>query len=94
VAAGESVVALLDQTQTAALATLPFAGEIKAVTQSAELPVAIVAVVDSRVPPARAKALQQGLLKMGQAAGGADALGPLRLHGFVLPNLPSDTAAP
>jgi hypothetical protein len=29
---------------------------------------------------------------MGQAAGGADALGPLRLHGFVLPNLPSDTA--
>ncbi|MGB6356731.1 MAG: PhnD/SsuA/transferrin family substrate-binding protein [Steroidobacteraceae bacterium] len=94
VAAGEAVAALLDQTQTAALATLPFAAQLKAVTQSAELPIAFVAVVDNRVPPARARALQQGLLKMSQAAGSTDALGALRLHGFVLPQLPSGTAAP
>jgi hypothetical protein len=95
VAAGESVAALLDQTQAAALSTLPFAAEIKAVTQSAELPVAIIAVVDSRVPAGRAHALQQGLLKMGPAAaGGADSLAPLRLRGFVMPKLPPDSAPP
>jgi hypothetical protein len=94
VAAGESVAALLDQTQAAALASLPFADQLKAVMQSGELPVAIIAVVDNRVAPTRARALQQGLLKMGRSGGNADALGALRLHGFVLPQLPSDTAAP
>jgi len=95
VAAGESVAALLDQTQAAALSTLPFAAELKAVTQSAELPVALIAVVDSRVPAGRAHALQQGLLKMGPAAaGGADSLAPLRLRGFVMPKLPPDSAPP
>jgi hypothetical protein len=94
VAAGEPVAALLDQTQAAALPTLPFAAELKAVMQSPELPVAIIAVVDSRVTAARARALQTGLLKMGHGSGSADALGPLRLRGFVQPKLPSRTAAP
>ena len=94
VAAGEPVAALLDQTQAAALPSLPFAAQLKAVTQSPELPVAIVAVVESRVTAARARTLQAGLLKMGHVSGSADALGPLRLHGFVLPKLPSHTAAP
>jgi len=94
VAAGEPVAALLDQTQAAALPSLPFATELKAVMQSPELPVAIVAVVDSRVAAGRARALQAGLLKMGHASGSADSLGPLRLRGFVLPKLPSHTAVP
>src|ERR1700738_134919 len=55
-AAGEPVAALLDQTQSAALPTLPFAAELKAVTQSPELPVAIIAVVDSRAPAGRRRA--------------------------------------
>jgi hypothetical protein len=93
-AAGESVAVLLDQTQMAALPSLPFATEIKAVTQSPELPVAIIAVVNSRLAAARARALQEGLLKMGHASGSADTLGPLRLRGFVLPKLPSRPAAP
>jgi ABC-type phosphate/phosphonate transport system substrate-binding protein len=88
------LVALLDQTQAAALPTLPFAAQLKAVMQSAPLPVAIVAVVDSRLPAARARALQAGLLKMGHAAADADILGQLHLQGFVLPQLPSHTAAP
>ncbi len=94
VAAGEPVAALLDQTQAAALPSLPFATELKAVMQSPELPIAIIAVVDSRVAAGRARALQAGLLKMGHVSGSADSLGPLRLHGFVLPKLPSNTAAP
>ena len=89
VAAGEHVVALLDQTQAAALPTLPFAAELKIVGQSAPLPVAIVAIVDSRVPAARVKSLQAALLKMGHTAAGADALSSLRLQGFVMPRIPA-----
>jgi hypothetical protein len=94
VAAGEPVVVLLDQTQAAALPSLPFAADLKVVMQSPELPVAIIAVVDSRVAANRAKSLQTGLLKMGQASVGTDALAALRLHGFVLPKLPSHAASP
>ena len=94
VAAGEPVAALLDQTQAAALASLPFAAELKAVTQSAELPVAVIAVVESRLPAARARALQTALLKMGHGSVSADTLAPLRLRGFVAAKLPSRTTEP
>ena len=92
-AVGERVAVLLDQTQAAALPSLPFASELKVVTQSPELPVAIIAVVDSRVTAGRARALQAGLLKIGRVSGSADSLAPLRLHGFVQTNLPSQAAA-
>ena len=88
------MVALLDQTQAAALPTLPFAAELKVVGQSAPLPVAIVAIVDSRVPAARAKSLQAALLKMGHAAANADTLSQLRLQGFVMPQIPRPAPAP
>jgi hypothetical protein len=94
VAGGEPVAALLDQTQAAALPSLPFAADLNAVTQSAELPVAIIAVVDSRLDAGRARSLQAALLKMGHASAGADSLGPLRLHGFILPALPPHNPAP
>jgi hypothetical protein len=94
VASGEQVVVLLDQTQAAALPTLPFASDLKAVVQSPELPVAIIAVVDNRLPAARAKAFQAGLLKMGQGTQAVDALGSLKLQGFVMPQLPGDVAKP
>ena len=93
VAAGERVAVLLDQTQAAALPSLPFASELKVVTQSPELPVAIIAVVDSRVTAGRARALQAGLLKIGRVSGSADSLAPLRLHGFVQTKLPPQAAA-
>jgi hypothetical protein len=88
-AAGEPVAILLDQTQAAALPSLPFAAELKSVTQSAELPVALIAVVGSRLAAPRAKALQEGLLKMSHSSGSSESLAPLRLRGFVLPQLPS-----
>ena len=94
VASGEPVVALLDQTQAAALATLPFASQLKTLTQSAPLPVALITVVDSRIPAPRAKAFQTALLKLSAAAGGADSLASLRLKGFVLPNLPGNATKP
>jgi hypothetical protein len=88
VAGGEHAVALLDQSQATALPTLPFASDLKAVMQSQPLPVALIVVVNSRVPADRAKALQAGLLKMGHGGEGGDVLGQLRLQGFVMPQLP------
>ncbi len=87
-AAGESVAVLLDQTQAAALPSLPFANDLNVVTQSHELPVAFIAAVGSRLSADKAKSLQAGLLKMGHATGTPDTLGPLRLRGFVSPKLP------
>ena len=93
---GDPVAVLLDQTQTTALPTLPFAGEIKAVTVSPDVPVALIAIVDNRLPMAKAKSLQAGLLKLGREHSSADSLGSLRLNGFVTPRLPAQngTRAP
>src|SRR5438876_5138895 len=87
-AAGEHVVVLLDQTQAAATPTLPFAAQLKTLVQSPPLPVAVIAVVDSRLAGPRAKAMQRALLKLPSAADGADALAALHLKGFVMPELP------
>jgi hypothetical protein len=94
VASGDPVLALLDQTQTAALATLPFAAQIKTLTQSPALPVALIAVVDSRLPAARAKAFQAALVKMNSTGDGAATLAALKLKGFVLPQLPGNPGKP
>jgi hypothetical protein len=94
VASGEHSVALLDQTQAAALPSLPFANDLKTVMQSPALPVAIIVVVDSRVLAPRAKTFQAGLLKMGHGGEAADVLAQLRLEGFVLPQLPGRPATP
>lgn len=94
VAAGEHVVALLDQTQAAALPSLPFAGVLKTAMQSPPLPVALIAVVDKRLPAARAQSLQKALLEMGHAAGEADTLAQLHLRGFVPAKLPKAAAPP
>jgi ABC-type phosphate/phosphonate transport system substrate-binding protein len=94
VASGEPVVALLDQTQAASLATLPFAAQLKSLVQSPPLPVALIAVVDARLPAPRAKTVQTALIKLNAAADGADTLASLRLKGFVLPQLPGNTGKP
>jgi hypothetical protein len=94
VAAGEQVVALLDQTQAAALPSLPFAAQLHVVLQSSPVPVAILALVDSRLPTARAQSLKAALLKMGHDSADADTLAQLHLQGFVQPQLPGATAPP
>jgi hypothetical protein len=94
VAGGEHVVALLDQTQAAALPTLPFAAQLQSVLQSAPVPVALIAVVANRLAPARAQTLQAGLLKMGHVAADADSLAQLHLHGFVMPQVAGPVPAP
>jgi hypothetical protein len=58
------------------------------------LPTAILAVVDARLPKARADPLRDALLSLAKSAPGADALANLRLQRFVLPQLPAHAAAP
>jgi hypothetical protein len=94
VASGEPVLALLDQTQAAALPTLPFAAQLKTLTQSPPIPVALITVVDSRVPAARAKAFQAGLIKLSSTSDGAQMLASLKLKGFILPQLPGNAGKP
>ncbi len=94
VASGEPVLALLDQTQAAALSTLPFAAQLKTLTQSAAVPVALITVVDSRLPAARAKAFQAGLIKLSSTSDGAQMLASLKLKGFILPQVPGNSGKP
>jgi hypothetical protein len=91
---GEAVAVLLDQTQTRALASLPFAADLKTLTESAPLPTAILAVVNSRLPKSQAETLRAALLTLNRNAAGADALANLRLQGFVPPQLPAHAATP
>jgi hypothetical protein len=93
-AAGEPVAVLLDQTGTAAFASLPFASELERVVQSPELPVAVLAVVGSRVPAARARALRAALLNFSHAPDNAQLLAAMHLRGFLPTGLAGRTAVP
>ncbi|HEY1900329.1 MAG TPA: hypothetical protein VGG49_11085 [Steroidobacteraceae bacterium] len=86
-ATGDPVAVLLDQEQAAALPSLPFAATLQVVGTSAAVPVALIVVVEGRVPKARAADLQQALLHLSATPQGAATLGRLRLNGFVLPRL-------
>jgi hypothetical protein len=93
-AAGEPVAALLDQPQSAALASLPFANELQVVAHSPELPVAVVATVGSRLDAGRARALKAALLALSHDPANVETLASLRLKGFIPAELPGSTTAP
>jgi hypothetical protein len=81
--AGEKVAVLLDGAQAAALPTLPFAAELEVVARSAPLPTGVVVTVAKRLTPDRWKALEKGLLQLGDRPEGAAAMEAIRLQGFV-----------
>jgi hypothetical protein len=93
-ASGEAVAVLLDATQTASVASLPFANDLQNIKESAPLPTAILAIVGSRLPSARAGPLREALLRLHKNPAGADALANLRLQRFVLPQLPAGAPTP
>ncbi len=82
-AAGEQVAVLLDGAQSAALPTLPLAGELEVVARSPALPTGVVARVDRRVPAARWAKLSAALRELPGDPGGAAALAGIRLARFV-----------
>lgn len=88
-ASGEPLALLLDAQETTALASLPFGPQLQQVARSAAVPVALLAVVDARLPAARVQSLRSALLTLGHTPAGADALSGLRLKGFVPARLPT-----
>ncbi len=86
---GDPVAVLLDQEQTDALTSLPFAANLAAVGTSAPVPVALIVVVDGRLPKARTQELQQALLHLASTPQGTATLSRLKLNGFALPRLPT-----
>jgi ABC-type phosphate/phosphonate transport system substrate-binding protein len=81
-AAGEQVAVLVDGTQQAALASLPFASELEAVTRSQPLPAGVVAAVDGRLAPKTWSAVENALLALASDESGARALDALQTARF------------
>jgi hypothetical protein len=88
-ASGDATAVLLDGAQGAALATLPFAGELEAVARSAPLPAGIVASVDARLPAKEWRAIEAALKALPSDAAGASAVAGLQMERFA----PVDEAA-
>jgi hypothetical protein len=82
-AAGEKVALLLDSAETAALQSLPFAGELEVVTRSLPVPATVVCSVAGRAPPARVKEAVKALLALRDRPRGAAALVAMRTQAFV-----------
>ena len=80
---GGDVAVLLDPSQTAALPTLPFAGDLEKVASSAPLPGVVLCTVGAALGPVDAKRLTTGLLKLHETPAGAAALDAVRLVKFV-----------
>ncbi len=81
-AAGENVAVLLDGTQAAALASLPFAADLEGVARSRPLPAGVVVTVGKKLPADRWKVLEKALRDLSGKPDGAAALEGIRLQGF------------
>jgi hypothetical protein len=81
-AAGEKLAVILDQAQTKAISSLPFAGDLEVVTRSEELPGALLCSVAGRLDGESAEALQQDLLQLHKSDEGAELLETLRMSRF------------
>ena len=80
---GEKVAVLLDGSQAAALATLPFAASLGVVETSAPVPVALIATLRKRMDDARWTALDPVFLRLAEDRSARDALDGVRMAGFV-----------
>ncbi len=77
---GEPVAVVLDGTQEASLASLPFAAKLDAATRSAPLPVALVVTAGDRIPAKAWDAVEHALAGVGAAD--AEALRAIELDRF------------
>jgi hypothetical protein len=80
---GAKVAVLLDGAQSAALATLPYAGKLKVVARSSPLPVSVLCSVGKRMPALRLAALIKGTTTLAARPDGATALAGVRMVRFV-----------
>jgi hypothetical protein len=92
-ASGEKTAVLLDGAQAAAMANLPFASSLAAVSTSPPMPVAVLATVAKRMNATRWKALEPAFRRIGDDPAARDALEGVRLSGFVPFDEPALAAA-
>jgi hypothetical protein len=81
-AAGEKVAVLLDGEQSAALDSLPFAGDLETVFRSRPLVTFVLCVIEDRLARERADGLLRALLQLDESAGGVSILEEIRLMRF------------
>jgi hypothetical protein len=81
-AAGEAIAVLVDGTQQASLATLPFAAKLEVVARSPPVPVGLVVTVDSRISGESWSWIETALVDMSASRAGAAALAALRMDRF------------
>jgi len=80
---GEKVAVLLDGSQAAAMAKLPFAGSIAVLEASPPMPVALVATVRKRIDDERWKRLEAAFLRLAEDRAAREALDAVRIAGFL-----------
>jgi hypothetical protein len=80
---GDATAVLLDATQEASLASLPFAAKLEVVTRSPALPVGLVVTIDARLPDKAWAGISNALLGLSSDKAAATALDALQLTGFV-----------
>ncbi|MDB4954958.1 MAG: hypothetical protein JWO36_2527 [Myxococcales bacterium] len=82
-AAGEPIAVLLDGSQAASLASLPFASKLEVVTRSPPMPADLVVTIDSRMPARDWSAIDRALQALPSDPGGAATLEAIQLDRFV-----------
>lgn len=81
-ASGEDIAVLLDGTQAAALASLPFASKLAVVTRTPAWPAGLVVTVASRVSAKRWSSIERALRGLGSERVGAAALTGIQIARF------------
>jgi len=80
---GEAVAVLLDGTQQAALASLPFAAKLEVVARSPALPAGLIATIDARLPAKSWPGISAALLGLAADKASAAVLEGIQMSGFV-----------
>jgi phosphonate ABC transporter substrate-binding protein len=86
---GEPVAVVLDGTQQAALASLPFASRLEVIAQSPPVPAGVVVTVDARIPAGTWSAIERALVQLSSDRSATPALGAIEVARFE----PVDSAA-
>ena len=83
-ATGEKVAVILDNAQTAALGSLPFAADLEIVHSSAPLPSGFLCTVANRLPTHQAGKLFTGLMRLHDTPEGKEILKTMRMTRFAV----------
>ena len=79
---GEKLAVLLDGSQAAAMAKLPFAGSLAVLETSPPMPVALIATLRKRIDDRRWNTLETAFLRLAEDRAAREALDGVRMAGF------------